>query len=461
MTIDPEKDNIQDTDRIVGDLKAQGKNRLLVKYLPEDPVNARYDAIIQALYRLMDFEESFAVELAGYFPYCLFTANSRDHILPMAGLRGEKTGSCRKCKFNSLCAGFPPGYLDVRGRENVRPIKDLPCEVMFEIEPRCNFSCAFCYNHNSFAGGGREKAGNISLAYAKQVIDSIRKAGIPVVRFTGGEPLLYPQLTEVMTYAKERGLQVWLNTNASLLDASTCRRLAGLVDNVLIPIESWSDEREAEITGHPSALTKKLDAIRRLHEFGVPVIRAGTVATGANIKNFYQLANLIAGLPLLQWEFYRPVSAPGAVNQTRASDMAELAGYILEYRRRTDKYVMIANTVPFCAASDPNLLNAVSFGAAPDEGHSRFVVDPRGFAKPHYFIEKNIGNPRDILACWNNGFMRKMRHLGFLPEDCRDCVFRLKCRGGSRFEAEISSGDLSGIDPLADTKNKIIQSDIN
>jgi len=96
-----------------------------------------------------------------------------------------------------------------------------------------------------------------------------------------------------------------------------------------------------------------------------------------------------------------------------------------------------------------NKLNSVSQGALFDDGHSRLVIDPRGFVKPHYFMDKNIGHPLDILGAWQHPFMKKMRNLEYLPKECQDCPFVFKCRGGSRQAAKMVFGSYQALDPLA------------
>ena len=82
------------------------------------------------------------------------------------------------------------------------------------------------------------------------------------------------------------------------------------------------------------------------------------------------------------------------------------------------------------------------------DGHIRYAIDPRGFAKPDYYIDKNIGNPLDIKGCWEHPFMKKMRNLKFVPRKCKDCKYLIKCRGGSRFSAKIINGSYCAEDPL-------------
>jgi radical SAM protein with 4Fe4S-binding SPASM domain len=413
----------------------------------------KFSEIIPLIYQVLDYELFFKVWLKN-FPYCIINDFSRDHIIPMATkAKGKKLEKCQDCKYNNICLGFPKGYFAQYGEKEVRPIKDLPCEVMIEAEARCNFHCQFCFNKNSFAKQGRNTI-SFTTEYVKRIIDQVVKAGIKVFRFTGGEPLLREDIFELMTYAKRRGLEVRLNTNASLINLKNIDKFKGIVDNVLIPIESWSNEKESEITGFNNSLKRKITAIKLLKKIKVPIVRVGTVAFQENIENFNKLASLLLTLPIDEWEFYRPISRKRDGQILNKTEIEKLVDKIIDLRKKTDKYITIANSIPFCALRNPNKLNFVSRGALFEDGHSRLVIDPRGFVKPHYFIDKNIGDPLDILSAWHHPFMEKIRNLKFLPKECRDCGFRFKCRGGSRFEAKLTSGNYQSLDPLAQPRYK-------
>jgi len=98
-------------------------------------------------------------------------------------------------------------------------------------------------------------------------------------------------------------------------------------------------------------------------------------------------------------------------------------------------------------------MNAVCSGARSVDGHERFVIDPRGFAKPIYYIEKNIGDSLNILACWNHSFMKSLRSFNYLPKECQKCSLLEKCKGGNRYSAFTVSGTYQGKDPLMDYSN--------
>jgi len=63
-------------------------------------------------------------------------------------------------------------------------------------------------------------------------------------------------------------------------------------------------------------------------------------------------------------------------------------------------------------------------------------------------MNENIGQPLDILGAWHHPFVKKMRDLKYLPEQCQECPFVFKCRGGSRQAAKMVFGDYWDLDPL-------------
>ncbi|MBU2037026.1 radical SAM protein [Patescibacteria group bacterium] len=409
--------------------------------------------VMPHLYQLLDYEIYSSIWLKN-FPFCCVSKEAIDHILPKDNkFEWEKNKKCRKCFWFEKCSGFPNGYFDKYGFNEICPAEDLPEEIMIEVTPRCNFNCNFCFNKISFAKKGR-KIEEFSTEYVKKIINGIIKSRIKIIRFTGGEPLLRKDIFELLKYAKDRGLETRLNTNGSLIDLKTAKKFKGIVDNVLIPIESWTDAKESEVSGFRNALKKKIKAVKLLKEQEIQVVRAGTVATKENILNFDKIADLIFNLPLDEWELYRPILidkktslSPYLVNL--------LADKLINLRRKADKPVFIANAIPFCSIKDLNKLNAVSRGALYDDGCRRLVIDPRGFVKPHYFLDENIGDPLNILAAWEHSFMKKMRSLEFLPDACLNCRFKYKCRGGSRYEAKAVNNNYGALDPLAVPQKEI------
>ena len=406
----------------------------------------RFSEITPFLYSILDYEQFFGVWLKN-IPFCVLSPEAVDHIIREDNFQGKKTKDCQNCFWDNFCPGFPPGYLDKYGKNEVCPRPDLPWEVMIEVEPKCNFNCQFCFNKISFAKDGRNIK-EFDASYLKKVIDGIAKAGIKIVRFTGGEPMLRKDIFELIKYAKNKGLETRLNTNGSLINQKTVEKLKGILDNVLIPIESYADKKEAEITGCANSLKKKIEAIKLLKKENIPIVRAGTVATGENILNFDKISDFLFQLPIDEWELYRPIPVSGK-EELNSKLINLLVEKIIELRKKTQKAVFIANALPFCAVNNLNKINSVSKGGLFDDGHTRVVIDPRRFVKPHYFIEENIGDPLDIIGAWQHPFLKGIRNLKFLPKECHHCRFVYKCRGGSRFAAKLVFGQYQKRDPLA------------
>jgi len=417
--------------------------------------------VMDQIYEVLDHLEMQMTIGLENFPYCAVNNNARDHIITNRSERqGIKAKKCRSCFYFRLCTGFPRGYWRRHGQSEIQPIADAPSEVMIEITPQCNLNCRFCFNASSFARHDRNAQNKLTTAFVKKIIRHIKKEGIKIVRFTGGEPLLRKDIFELLSYAKKRGLEVRLNTNGLLIDKAAAHRLAKIADNILIPIESWNDKEEDRITGGQKCLTKKIQTIKLLAANRIPVVRAGTVAIKNNIKNFDRLAKIVLKLPIREWEFYRPAYSSQNKDILKKADLENLAEKIYQTQKKTDIRITIGNGVPFCAIKDANKMNAVCAGALYDEGRRRLVIDPRGYVKPDYTIDMNIGRPTDILGAWKNPFVKKIRETAGLPEACFHCHFRQKCCGGSRLWAKITSSDWQAPDPLM-AKNRLTSAPIN
>jgi len=94
--------------------------------------------------------------------------------------------------------------------------------VVWNMTLRCNLSCVHCYND----AGGRGRAGELTTAEAEALIDDLAEMGVPVLLFSGGEPVLRPDLCHLGAHANSRGVRPVLSTNGTLLTAQVARGLA-------------------------------------------------------------------------------------------------------------------------------------------------------------------------------------------------------------------------------------------
>lgn len=320
---------------------------------------------------------------------------------------------------------------------------DKPCEVVIEVTPRCNLDCRLCFNKASFAKKSRLQK-EMSTDYIKKIIDSITKSSIPQVRFSGGEPLLREDIFDLMKYAKAKGLRVWLNTNATLITEKNITKLEKYVENVLVPFNGYDAKTNFEWTKTKNNFKNKLKGIKLLKKSNIAIIRAGTVATKENINDLEKIYDAIKENKMDMWEIFRPISSK---KEAHNFDVKALYDKIIKLSLDFENLIPIANAIPFCCF-DSKKMDSICLGACFDDGHSRLIIDPKGFAKPSYFIHQNIGNPKNILKCWNHEFMKKMRNLEFAPEECKKCRYLGKCKGGSRYIANLCFADYKAKDPL-------------
>jgi MoaA/NifB/PqqE/SkfB family radical SAM enzyme len=141
----------------------------------------------------------------------------------------------------------------------------------------CNMKCVYCpplgenYHtpHQFFAP-----------QKVKHVLETAVSLGMEKVRFTGGEPLLYPYLDEVTTYAAELGLTVHINTNG--LNLSRHLRWMRHVENLVVKVslDAVDEEVFREMSG-ARGVERVLAGIRQGAELGV-VKRINFVLTRLN-----------------------------------------------------------------------------------------------------------------------------------------------------------------------------------
>lgn len=109
-------------------------------------------------------------------------------------------------------------------------MNDAP-HALLDILRGCNIRCEACYNNET----PRFKSMEEIVSDYKKIL-SLRK--ISAIAIIGGEPLLHPQLTEIIKFLKSEGLKIELFTNGLLLDDKYCENLANAgVDLIFLHID--------------------------------------------------------------------------------------------------------------------------------------------------------------------------------------------------------------------------------
>ncbi len=349
--------------------------------------------------------------------------------------------NCDCCHIKLQCPGWCT-ELALSTRYS-KAITDQPSEIAIEITGQCNLNCYNCTTT-------RRNTKNVSLKTAQKILQDARRWHVPDIRFTGGEPLFNPELPEMLTYAKSSGFYVMLNTNATLITSSWLNILSESVDNVLVSLQGFNDKSDKTITGSPVPFIKKIQNILRLRAC-VPTLRIGTVINPMLLDYWPQYEALIKAIRPYTWALFRPINQyHNPKYNLNKKDYYRLAKRVLILNREGIS-TKIANALPFCYQPDISLTASTMLGALSDDGNTRLVWDVRGFFKPSYFIDKNLGIT--ITNAWKHPFLKKLKNTAYLPEECQTCTFWKWCRGGSRALAGKTYNTYFTADPWFDKKN--------
>ena len=139
--------------------------------------------------------------------------------------------------------------------------------VIWNLIRRCNLTCQHCYSISADV----DFPGELSGAEVFRVMDDLKRAKVPVLILSGGEPLLRKDLFEVAARAKDMGFYVGLSTNGTLIDAPMARRIGALgFDYVGISLDGLRATHD-RFRRKEGAFDASLGGLRACREEGVKV----------------------------------------------------------------------------------------------------------------------------------------------------------------------------------------------
>ncbi len=93
--------------------------------------------------------------------------------------------------------------------------------VVWNITRRCNLKCIHCYAH----ARDREFEDELTTDEGIRLLDDLAAFGVPVVLFSGGEPLVRKDLPELAAHAVQKGMRAVISTNGTLITPDKARTL--------------------------------------------------------------------------------------------------------------------------------------------------------------------------------------------------------------------------------------------
>lgn len=130
-----------------------------------------------------------------------------------------------------------------------------PSCVNIDLTNRCNLKCFYCRWHSPLLKksiSSDQIPTDFSFELFKMLCEDLKRMGTSLIMFVGtGEPLLHPQVFEFISFAKEKGFEVRMFTNGTLLDESKIRTLIDLRLDTLT-VSFWASSFEEYKQHHPT-----------------------------------------------------------------------------------------------------------------------------------------------------------------------------------------------------------------
>ena len=159
---------------------------------------------------------------------------------------------------------------------------------MFDLKIgfKCNNDCRHCVVAN------KRNSGNLSLEQLKDIISNIDPS-IDVLVITGGEPSISENLLDILRYAKDRGLLIQVQTNATgFVDIDFCKECSKYIDHAHVAIHSNDPGVHDNIVRSKGMWQKTMDGFQNLLSNGV-YCTTQTVLSKYNIMTVYDTYKMI------------------------------------------------------------------------------------------------------------------------------------------------------------------------
>jgi len=139
-----------------------------------------------------------------------------------------------------------------------------PVICNYYLTYRCNARCSFC---TIWRDGGVPQSEEAPAETVRTNLAALRQSGVRIVDFTGGEPLLYRELSVILAAARDLGLRTTVTSNG-ILYPDRASELAGLIDILQFSLDGADRAAHDAVTGVPSfdRVVESVEAARRLGE---------------------------------------------------------------------------------------------------------------------------------------------------------------------------------------------------
>jgi 12,18-didecarboxysiroheme deacetylase len=182
--------------------------------------------------------------------------------------------------------------------------KDKRPVVVWNVTRACNLKCVHCYAHATDDATSNE----LSTDEGRRMIDDLAEFGVPVLLFSGGEPLVRKDLPDLAAYAVEKGMRAVISTNGTLIGRETAQTLKKIgLSYVGISLDGLEPVND-HFRGVKGAFAKAMKGIRNCQEAGIKVGLRFTI-NKQNVQEIGGIFDLLEEMEIPRVCFYHLVYA--------------------------------------------------------------------------------------------------------------------------------------------------------
>ena len=175
-----------------------------------------------------------------------------------------------------------------------RPLRDL----RISVTDRCNFRCPYCMPRGKFSEDHTflPRRAFLSFDEIEKVVLACMELGLEKVRLTGGEPLLRPDLPDLVSLLSKHKIDLALTTNGSLLRRNAQALADAGLSRVTVSLDALDDEVHRIMTDSRVPVADILDGIDAALEAGLTPVKINCVIRrGVNEEQAAKLVNHFRG----------------------------------------------------------------------------------------------------------------------------------------------------------------------
>ncbi len=322
-----------------------------------------------------------------------------------------------------------------------KPERFVPLVMSWNVTRACNLKCSHCY----IDADGKKIDNELSTQEGKQLMDQINEVSRPLLILSGGEPMLRPDIFELIEYGSKKGIKMGLGSNGYLIDDAVAKKLkiSGIA-TVSISLDSHIPAQHDDFRGVYNAWERAVNACKALRKNNV-LVQVNTTLTHENYDQIDDIMSLAESIGVENFHLFFLVPTGRGVKLTDISpqkyeEMITTTFAKVHHHR--------LNVRPSCAPQFMRIAQGMNMdmkqwirGCIAGMYYCR--IYPNGDVTPCPYMPIKLGNVREqsFKDIWfNSEVFKNIRNPNCLKGKCGVCEYRVQC-GGCRARAYGLSSD--------------------